>query len=77
MTQAPIAGVQVRVGPHRASTDESGFARIAVPAGEHVLSTWKAGYDALDTAVRVPGSEELLIEITARPEEDPFAFWRG
>jgi hypothetical protein len=75
--RAPIADVQVRVGPYRASTDEAGVARVDVPAGEHAIVTWRSGYDAPDASVSVTGPTNVLIEMTALPEEDPFAFWRG
>jgi hypothetical protein len=76
-THAPLADVQVRLGAHRASTDETGTARLAVPAGEHTLSIWKTGYDAPDRTICVTASDEVQVEVAALPEPDPFAFWRG
>ena len=76
-TETPVHDVQVRLGVHRTSTDEAGLARFAVPSGEHTLSVWKAGYDAPKRTVRVTKPEEVRIEMTVLPEEDPFAFWQG
>ena len=76
-TETPVHDVQVRLGVHRTSTDETGLARFAVPYGEHTLSVWKAGYDAPERTVRVTASEEVRIEMTVLPEDDPFAFWQG
>jgi hypothetical protein len=73
----PVAGAQVRLGGHRASTDETGTARLSVSAGEHHLSLWKAGYDVPETTIRVSASQEVQVEVTKLPEPDPFAFWRG
>ena len=76
-TDRPVHDVQVRLGVHRMSTDETGLARFAVPTGEHRLFIWKAGYDAPERTVRVIKPEEVRIEMTVLPEEDPFAFWQG
>lgn len=74
-TQAPLQDAWLRVGLLRVSTDDTGLARVAVSAGEHGLSIWKAGYDAPDTIVAVTGDDVLRVEMTALPVEDPFARW--
>ncbi len=74
-TQAPLQDAYLRVGLVRIATDDTGLARVAVSAGEHGLSIWKAGYDAPDTTVVVTGDDAVRVEMTALPVEDPFARW--
>lgn len=74
-TQAPLEHAYVRIGVHRASTDATGLARVAVSAGTHGLSIWKAGYDAPDMTVVVTGDDAVHVAMTALPEVDPFARW--
>jgi hypothetical protein len=41
------------------------------------LHVWKAGYDALVTAVEIDGDTFVQVEVTAVAEEDPDARWTG
>jgi hypothetical protein len=76
-THTPICDAQIRLGVYRASTDEAGIARFAVPAGEYRLFIWKAGYDAPERTVDVTRTEVVEVEADALPKEDPYAYWRG
>jgi hypothetical protein len=77
-TAKPVHEAYVRLGVYRSATDETGIASFDVPAGEHCLSIWKAGYDAPDdAAVRVTTDQQLRIELIPQPEEDPYAYWKG
>jgi hypothetical protein len=76
-TNTPVPDAQVRLGVYRASTDEAGTARFAVPAGAYRLFVWKAGYDAPARTIDIIGQESVQVEAGVLPEEDPYAYWRG
>ena len=42
---APLAGVELALGPYRAATDAMGTARLDVPAGRFSLAVWKSGFE--------------------------------
>ena len=52
-TGAPIANAQVRVGAHRASTDESGLATLETASGTYDVIAWKGGYQSPSMTVAV------------------------
>jgi len=74
-TKAPLANAQVRLGPHRAVTDESGAAKLGVPKGEFPLVVTHARYEMSERTVEVTKDLRLRIAAEALPEEDPFAIY--
>lgn len=76
-TETPIHDAHVRLGVYRTSTDETGLARFAVPAGEHRLFIWKAGYEAPARTIKVNKSENVQVEAAVLPVENPDAYWQG
>ena len=72
-TQTPINGVEVRLGPQRAATDEGGTATLPVAKGTHEVHVWKLGYEHVSTKVAVTGDTMLNLEIASVPEpETPY-----
>ena len=53
-TGVPIVNAQVRVGAHRASTDDSGLATLRTSSGTYDVIAWKAGYQSPSMTVAVP-----------------------
>jgi hypothetical protein len=43
-TNAPLPGVDVRVGVYRASSGEQGLAKLELPRGNYTIGAWKMGY---------------------------------
>jgi hypothetical protein len=68
-TAAPVAAVQVALGPYRTATDQAGSARIEVPTGSYDLAVWKAGFEACSRAVAVTADMSVHLELTQLPEE--------
>ena len=61
--EAPIDGAEVRIGLCHAATDAAGRAVLDVPAGEHAVSTRKAGYEP--HADRVTVARDVALRIVA------------
>ena len=76
-TGAAVADAQVRVGFHRAVTDEAGVARFLVAPGEHRLFVWKANFDAPESMLDIQADTHSRVEAEALPEPDPYARWQG
>ena len=74
-TKAPIGGAAVRLGLYRAVTDETGSARLGVPAGEFPLVVTRAGYAMAERSIKVSRDVRVRIAAEKLPEEDPFASW--
>jgi hypothetical protein len=70
---APLAGVELALGPYRAATDAMGTARLDVPAGRFSLAVWKSGYEGAPTDVEVAGDLALQVEMKRVPQEP--AIW--
>ena len=70
-TGAPIANAQVRLGAHRASTDESGRATLKTSSGTYDVIAWKAGYHSPSMTVAVTGDVGVQIEAAVIPKVDP------
>jgi hypothetical protein len=66
---APVADVQVALGPYRAATDAVGRAHIEAPAGSFELAVWKTGLEAAPVAVEITADTEVQVEMTRLPEE--------
>jgi hypothetical protein len=76
-TAAPISDAQVRLSVFRGATDETGVASFDVPAGEHRLFIWKAGYEAPERTIDVNCSEDVQVEAVLLPVDNPDNYWQG
>ena len=70
-TGVPIADAQVRVGAHRASTDESGLATLKTSSGTYDVVAWKGGYQSPSMTVAVTEDVGVQIEAAVIPKVDP------
>jgi hypothetical protein len=70
---APLADVELALGPYRAATDAMGTARLDIPAGLFSLAVWKSGFEGAPTDVEVTGDLSLQIEMKRVPQEP--AIW--
>jgi hypothetical protein len=70
---APLAGVELALGPYRAATDALGTARFDIPAGRFSLAVWKSGFEGAPTDVEVAGDLTLQVEMKRVPQEP--AIW--
>jgi hypothetical protein len=70
---APLAGVELRLGRFRATTDDAGIAYVEVPGGAYEVGTWKNGYQVLSQTAAIAGDTTVHLELTAEPEvERPY-----
>ena len=65
--RSPIAGVVVRVGAHRATTDSAGVAAVTVPTGTHELIAWHARHQMLAMTVEIGKDATLEVLMVALP----------
>jgi hypothetical protein len=70
---APIAEVEIALGPYRATTDASGSASLDIPAGAFGLAVWKSGFEGEPKMVEVNGDVALQVVMTRVPQEP--AIW--
>ncbi len=70
-TEAPLAQVEVHLGPYRAATDARGRAQVEVPAGRYDLYVRKAGYAPHTGGVAVTGDVALRVAVAPAPDVDP------
>jgi len=75
-TDVPVRDVEVRLGPHRGSTDDLGSAKVELPKGAYDLVVWKLGYRALEKAVEVMADTTVQAEIELEPEPEQ-EYWMG
>jgi hypothetical protein len=68
---APIAGVELALGPYRAATDAMGTARLDIPAGSFSLAVWKSGYERVGAScdVEIASDVSLGVEMKRVPQE--------
>jgi hypothetical protein len=66
---APIADVQVALGPYRAATDVAGVANLEIPAGHFDLAIWKSGFEYAPTNLEIAGDLSLQVEMKRLPQE--------
>jgi hypothetical protein len=74
-TGAPVPSAQVRLGPHRAATNEAGSVRFQVPGGEFRMTIWKKNHKVPEQILQVDRDLALRIEAKVIPEEDPYSFY--
>jgi hypothetical protein len=70
---APLAGVELALGPYRAATDAMGTARLDIPAGTFSLAVWKSGFEGAPRDVEVAGEMSIQVEMKRVPQEP--AIW--
>ena len=70
-TGVPIADAQVRLGAHRASTDESGLATLKTAGGTYDVIAWKGGYRSPSVTLAVTEDVGVQIEAVVIPKVDP------
>lgn len=70
-TGVPIADAQIRLGAHRASTDESGLATVKTSRGTYEVIAWKGGYQSPSLTVGVTEDVGVQIGAVAIPKVDP------
>jgi len=69
----PMAGVELRLGPFRATTNKAGVAYLHVPGDTYDLCAWKIGYDMLSTTASIATDTTLRLEVMTAPEpEQPY-----
>jgi hypothetical protein len=73
----PIAGADIRVGTHRATTAKSGEAEVRLAKGRYELCFWKVGYEAPPRTVEIDRDMRLEIEAVVVPEENADRAWRA
>lgn len=66
---APIANVQLGVGPYRAATDGAGTADVHVAAGRYRLDLWHAEFEFVSQDVEVGKDTAVQVELTRLPKE--------
>jgi hypothetical protein len=75
-TAAPVEGVEIRLGPYRATTGPLGLAEVPISGGRHVLNVWKAGFEAPATPLDIHADTNVQVGLVPIPEEDPDARWK-
>jgi hypothetical protein len=70
---APLAAVELALGPYRTATDGMGTARLDIPAGKFSLAVWKAGFEGAPCHVEIAGDVSLQVEMKRVPQEP--AIW--
>ena len=73
--ERPIESAEIRLGPHRATTDVSGTAEVRIGKGRHELAVWKAGYEVPVTPVEVRADAVIEVAAVPLPDDDPDAYW--
>jgi hypothetical protein len=74
-SKAPIADVQVRLGPFRGMTDPAGIAEVMMPKGTYDLHVWKSAYEAPAHSIEIKDDLSVEVEALFVPEEDPDNAW--
>jgi hypothetical protein len=72
---APLADVEVRLGPFHARTDAKGLAVLNVCKGTYELQVWRNGYLAPPTPIEIAGDHSVEVAMLHVPEEHPDARW--
>ena len=72
-TGIPLAGVELRIGPFRATTNEAGQAHVDVPGGTYEVHAWKLGYDLLSSTASVNADTTIRLDLAGTPPpEQPY-----
>ena len=72
-SDAPLPGVELRLGRFRTATNDQGIAQVEVPGGSYDVGTWKNGYEVLSRTVDITRDTTLHLELTVAPErEQPY-----
>lgn len=65
----PLAGVEIALGPHRATTDTAGSAVLEAPRGSYQLAFWKAMFEAAQMHLDLTFDMGVEIALKRLPEE--------
>ena len=72
-TGFPLADVELRIGPFRATTNDAGRAHVDVPAGTYEVHAWKLGYDLLSSTASVNADMTMRLDVAVtRSPEQPY-----
>jgi iron complex outermembrane receptor protein len=63
----PLAEAEVRADSRQAQTDAQGVARLALPAGRHILTVARIGFEPATIEVEVPAGREVSVTVTLEP----------
>ena len=63
VSRDPVGGVELRVGPFRAVTDDVGIVRVDVPGGSYEVCAWKIGHELFTATTHVAADMSIQIEI--------------
>lgn len=74
-TAAALGGVEIRLGPFHARTDEAGRAELRVCKGEYQLHLWRTAHIAPPQPIRIDGDASIELTMAHVPEEHPDARW--
>jgi hypothetical protein len=66
---APVADVQVALGPYRSATISAVLASIEAPTGTFELAVWKSGFAAAPCSVEIAADAVVEVALTRLPEE--------
>jgi hypothetical protein len=70
-------GIEVRIGPYVAFTDDEGVAKVGVSKGAHELTFWRADLEPTTTALEV--TRDTVVDLVAGPrrlvDEDAERMW--
>lgn len=70
-TNAPIDGVDVRLGAYRGSTNADGLASLELPQGVYDVDAWKMGYEVTPRRVEVASDLTVQVDAVRAPERNP------
>jgi hypothetical protein len=69
----PVAGVELRLGRFRTTSNDLGIAYVEVPHGAYEVGTWKNGYEIASKTVVIDADTTIQLEMTAaRETEQPY-----
>jgi hypothetical protein len=69
----PVAGVELRLGRFRTTSNDLGIACVEVPNGAYEVGTWKNGYEIGSKTVVIDADTTIQLEMTAaRETEQPY-----
>jgi hypothetical protein len=72
-----LDGIEVRLGPYRATTDDRGLAIVGVPKGTFELSVWRIDIEPVSLELQVTGDRRVEVEVEPRRvvDEDAERTW--
>ena len=74
-TAAALAGVEIRLGPFHARTDQTGRAELHLCKGDYQLQLWRTAHIAPPQPISIKGDLSIELTMVHVPEEHPDARW--